>query len=204
MTAPCMFRRTALAAAAALVTLPVMATAAFLASSPSMAADPAPAGTTAHAFAFGNIDGGEIALADYAGKPVLVVNTASMCGFTYQYDGLQALYDRYRDRGLVVLTVPSDDFGGQELGSETEVKEFCEVNFGLTLPMTTITKVRGAGMHPFYAWARDALGAGNTPRWNFHKYLVAPDGTLTAAFSHRVEPSARELREAIEAYLPAS
>jgi len=84
MTAPCMFRRTALAAAAALVTLPVMATAAFLASSPSMAADPAPAGTTAHAFAFGNIDGGEVALADYAGKPDLVVNTASRCGFTYQ------------------------------------------------------------------------------------------------------------------------
>jgi len=95
---------------------------------------------------FGNIDGGEIRLSDWQGQPVLVVNTASRCGFTHQYDGLQALYDKYRDRGLVVLAVPSDDFR-QELSSEAEVKEFCEVNFGLDIPMTTITPVKGSRAH---------------------------------------------------------
>ncbi|MCL5777355.1 glutathione peroxidase [Limibaculum sp. FT325] len=156
----------------------------------------------AHDFSFPGIEGGEIRLADFAGRPVLVVNTASRCGFTYQYDGLQALYDRYRDRGLVVLGVPSDDFGGQELATEAEVKEFCEVNFGLDFPMTAITTVKGTGAHPFYAWARATLGAEKAPGWNFHKYLVAPDGSLVDAFPTRVEPGDPRLTAAIEALLP--
>lgn len=161
-------------------------------------------GTTAHAFSFENIDGGQFDLKDFAGKPVLVVNTASMCGFTYQYEGLQALYDRYKARGLVVLTVPSDDFGGQEYASEEKVKQFCEVNFGLDLPMTNITKVRGRDAHPFYAWAKQDLGPAKAPRWNFHKYLVAPDGRLVGAFSHGTEPEAPALTKAIEAILPGA
>ena len=124
---------------------------------------------TAHAFSFENIDGGTIDLSGFAGRPVLVVNTASRCGFTYQYDGLQALYDRYRDRGFVVLAVPSDDFGGQELDTEAEVKDFCEVNFALDIPMTGITTVRGRSAHPFYRWALRELGTAGQPRWNFHK-----------------------------------
>lgn len=159
---------------------------------------------TAHDFAFPGIDGGLVRLADYAGKPVLVVNTASRCGYTYQYDALQALYDRYREAGLVVVGVPSDDFGGQELATEAEVKQFCEVNFAIDFPMTGITPVRGTGAHPFYAWARQALGESEAPRWNFHKYLVGPDGTLVAAFSTRIEPTSETVTGAVETLLGAS
>ena len=153
---------------------------------------------SAHDFAFDDIDeAGELRLADFAGRPVLVVNTASRCGYTYQYDALQALYDRYRDRGLVVLGVPSDDFN-QELASAAEVKDFCAVNFAIDFPMTTITPVSGAGAHPFYRWAAERAGA---PRWNFHKYLVGPDGQLVAAFPTKTEPDASEVTRAIEALL---
>lgn len=156
------------------------------------------AATSAHDFEFDDIDEtGRLRLADYAGRPVLVVNTASRCGYTYQYDALQALYDRYRDRGLVVLGVPSDDFN-QELATAAEVKDFCAVNFAIDFPMTAITPVSGTGAHPFYRWAADQAGA---PRWNFHKYLVAPDGRLVAAFPTRTEPDAPEVTEAIEALL---
>lgn len=157
------------------------------------------AGTdSAHGFAFDDIDEtGELSLADFAGRPVLVVNTASRCGYTYQYDALQALYDHYRDRGLVVLGVPSDDFN-QELATGAEVKDFCAVNFAIDFPMTAITHVAGAAAHPFYAWAAERAGA---PRWNFHKYLLGPDGQLVAAFPTRTEPDAPEVTRAIEALL---
>ncbi len=157
----------------------------------------------AHDFGFPGISGGIVRLADYAGRPVLVVNTASKCGFTYQYDALQALYDRYRDRGFVLVGVPSDDFGGQELATEAEVKHFCEMNFAIDFPMTSITPVRGKSAHPFYVWARNTLGAANAPRWNFHKYLVGPDGRLVGAFGTSTEPNAPEVTAAIEALLPA-
>ncbi len=163
------------------------------------AAPLARAGTaSAHDFAFDDIDeAGKLRLADFSGRPVLVVNTASRCGYTYQYDALQALYDRYRDRGLVVLGVPSDDFN-QELATAGEVKDFCAVNFAIDFPMTAITHVAGAAAHPFYRWAAERAGA---PRWNFHKYLVGPDGRLVAGFPTRTEPDAPEVRQAIEALL---
>jgi glutathione peroxidase len=157
----------------------------------------------AHRFAFDNIDGGEIRLADFRGRPVMVVNTASKCGFTYQYDALQKLWTDYRDRGLVVVGVPSDDFGGQEYASEAEVKNFCTMNFGIDFPMTTITKVKGSGRHPFYAWAAEALGENQTPRWNFHKYLVDGEGRLVAAFGTGVEPNSAAVTSAVEKLLPA-
>ena len=134
-----------------------------------------PAVIPAAAFDFGSIDGGTLDMDDWRGRPVLVVNTASLCGFTLQYDGLQALYDRYRDAGLVVLAVPSDDFR-QELASDAKVKEFCALNFSLTLPMTEITHVKGAKAHPFYRWLADSEGF--VPSWNFNKVLLAPDGTV--------------------------
>ena len=153
---------------------------------------------SAHDFAFENIDEtGQLRLADYAGRAVLVVNTASRCGYTYQYGALQALYDRYRDRGLVVLGVPADDFD-QELATAAEVKDFCEVNFAIDFPMTAITPVTGEDAHPFYRWAAEAAGP---PRWNFHKYLIGPDGRLVAAFPTKTEPDAPEVRQAIEALL---
>lgn len=158
---------------------------------------PAPAGKGggAHAFAFEAIDGGELPLADYAGKAVLVVNTASHCGFTPQYDGLQALWERYRNRGLVVIGVPSNDFGGQEPGTEAQIKQFCEVNFSVDFPMTAKQTVKGAHAHPFYVWAADRAGA---PRWNFHKYLIAPDGRLLGAFPSAVAPMSDEMAAAVE------
>lgn len=161
-------------------------------------------GPTAHDFSFPGIEGGDVALGDFAGRPVLVVNTASRCGFTYQYEALQSLYARYRDRGLVVLGVPSNDFGGQELATEAKVKEFCEVAFGVDFPLTEITKVRGPTAHPFYKWAADTLGAAKAPRWNFHKYLIAPDGRLLAAFGTKTEPLDDAVVGAIEPLLPQS
>ena len=152
----------------------------------------------AHDFAFAGITGGSLRLADYAGKPVLVVNTASRCGYTGQYAGLQTLWERYRDRGLVVLGVPSDDFN-QELESEAEVKRFCEANYAIDFPMTAITPVKGRSAHPFYVWAAERAGP---VRWNFHKYLIGPDGAMVAAFPTRTEPTATAVTAEIERLLP--
>ncbi len=159
---------------------------------------------SAHDFAFDAIDGGEIHLSDFAGGPVLVVNTASLCGYTPQYEGLQAIWEAYRDRGLTVVGIPSDDFGGQEKDTEAEVKDFCETVFSVDFPLAAITRVSGTQAHPFYLWAEQELGAANAPRWNFHKYLVGADGRLIRAFPTRVEPDSAEVREAIEKALPAS
>jgi glutathione peroxidase len=148
---------------------------------------------------FDSIDGGQIRLSDYAGQPVLVVNTASLCAFTPQYEGLQALYDRYRDRGLVVLAVPSQDFR-QELESEAEVKEFCELTYGLDLPMTTITRVRGAQAHPFYAWLRQ--DAGFVPAWNFNKVLLDGAGRVAATWGSAARPMSGAVTSRIEPLLP--
>lgn len=157
---------------------------------------------SAHDFRFTAIEGGELPLARFKGKAVLVVNTASFCGFTPQYSGLQALWEEYRDRGLVVLGVPSNDFGGQEPGSNAEIKQFCEVNFSIDFPLAQKVRVKGTGAHPFYKWAADRLGEDAAPKWNFHKYLIAPDGRLVDWFATRVEPSAPGLRAAVEAVLP--
>jgi glutathione peroxidase len=148
---------------------------------------------------FDSIDGGDMRISDWQGRPILVVNTASRCGFTSQYDGLQTLYDRYRDRGLVVLAVPSGDFR-QELSSNEEVKDFCEVNFGLDIPMTTITSVRGPSAHPFYASL--ASDAGFVPSWNFNKVLIAPDGSVAGTWGSAERPTSKVMTRAIEALLP--
>lgn len=149
-------------------------------------------------FTFASIDGGKIDLDDYRGKPVLVVNTASLCGFAGQYDDLQALYDTYSPRGLLVLAVPSDDFS-QELASEAAVKEYCAVNFDLTLPMTAITPVTGGAAHPFYAMLRETYGF--EPAWNFNKVLIGPDGTLVDSWGAGTNPQSRQVTRAIEALL---
>lgn len=149
-------------------------------------------------FRFASIDGGQISLDDWRGKPVLVVNTASMCGFAPQFDDLQALHDRYGPRGLLVLAVPSDDFN-QELSDAAAVKEYCAINFGLTLPMTDITHVRGPEAHPFYQWlARDH---GFTPGWNFNKVLLGPDGAFIGTWGSAVKPTASAITERIEPLL---
>lgn len=147
---------------------------------------------------FESIDGGTLSLEDWRGRPVLVANTASRCNFTHQYDALQALYDRYRDQGLVVLAVPSNDFR-QELATAEAVKDFCEVNFNLDLPMTDITPVRGRRAHPFYAALKRETGF--EPNWNFNKVLIGPDGSFVASWRSQVDPTARAITRRIEALL---
>lgn len=148
-------------------------------------------------FRFASIDGGEIDLDDWRGKPILVVNTASLCGFAGQFDALQALQDRYGDK-VLILAVPSDDFN-QELADEKAVKEYCALTFDLTLPMTEITHVKGAGAHPFYAWLRDETGF--VPGWNFNKVLIAPDGSIAGTFGAPVKPEGPQIAGRIEAML---
>lgn len=147
---------------------------------------------------FANIDGGTLDFSDWAGKPVLVVNTASQCGFTPQYKGLQELYDTYKDRGLVVLAVPSDDFN-QELDDAEAVKDFCEITFGLDLPMTDITDVRGADAHPFYKAVKAETGF--SPSWNFNKVLIAPDGSVAGTWGSSTRPTSRRITRAVEKLL---
>jgi len=157
---------------------------------------------TAYSFDFMSIEGQPLPMESFSGKAVLLVNTASRCGFTRQYDDLQAVWDRYRDRGLVVLGVPSNDFGNQEPGTETEIKQFCEVNFSVDFPMTSKVHVKGEDAHPFYRWANDELGSAAQPRWNFHKYLISPDGQLVDWFSTPTSPTSERVLRAIEAQLP--
>lgn len=151
----------------------------------------------ADTFRFASIDGGEIDLGDWRGKPVLVVNTASMCGYAGQFDALQDLQDRFGDKALI-LAVPSDDFN-QELADEAAVKEYCALTFDITLPMTEITHVRGPGVHPFYAWVRKETGF--VPRWNFNKVLIAPDGSIAGTWGAGVKPESADIAGRIEAML---
>lgn len=152
--------------------------------------------TTVPSVEFVSADGGFIRTDDWAGKPVLVVNTASRCAFAPQYDGLQDLYDEYADDGLIVLTVPSDDFN-QELDSIDEVKSYCELNFGLTMPMTDITQVVGQGAHPLFVWFKESHGF--EPTWNFNKVLILRDGTIGGTWGSIVTPDSPQIADAIEA-----
>ena len=155
----------------------------------------------AHNFSFESIDGAQIPMASYAGKVVLLVNTASFCGFTPQYEALQSLWRDYRDRGLVVLGVPSNDFGGQEPHAENEIKEFCVTNFSVDFPLTAKQHVTGAGAHPLYKWIVEEAGENAAPRWNFHKYLIGPKGELAGLWPSRVRPTDGEIIELIESLL---
>ncbi len=153
----------------------------------------------ASAFTFTALDGSPLELEDWRGQPVLVVNTASLCGFTRQYGDMQQIYDEYGPQGLVVLAVPSDDFR-QELSSNEEVADFCRVQTGLTFPITQITPVRGAQAHPFYQWLADAHG--HVPNWNFNKALIGADGELLGFWGSAMRPTARAITREIRAALP--
>ena len=148
---------------------------------------PAMSRPTAYPYSFKRLEGGELRLADHAGKPILVVNTASLCGYTPQYQGLQQLWTRFRDQGLLVIGAPSNDFGSQELGGKTEIEHTAHQGYGVTFPLTEKVTVKGPAAHPFYRWAA-AERPVETPRWNFHKYLVGRDGHISAAFSTEIEP----------------
>ena len=156
-----------------------------------------------HDFRLRAIDGSQRELRDYRGKVCLVVNVASKCGLTPQYDGLQRLYDRFQDRGLEVLGFPCNQFAGQEPGSEAEIKDFCERNFQVSFPLTAKEKVIGGNAHPFYKWIAAELGEDAAPRWNFHKYLIDGEGNPAEAWPSKVEPGSKTVTSAVERLLPA-
>ncbi|MCP4326895.1 MAG: glutathione peroxidase [Alphaproteobacteria bacterium] len=149
------------------------------------------------------LDGGDLPPALFEGKVVLLVNTASFCGYTHQYGGLRDIWQRYRDRGLVVLGVPSNDFGAQEPGSSGEIKQFCELTYGIDFPMLDKQRVKGAKRHPLYEWAAGETGPAGEPRWNFHKILIDRDGRLAGWFPTATEPTAPAVIAVIEAALGA-
>jgi glutathione peroxidase len=155
---------------------------------------------TAYDFTFEAIDGTPMPLAGFRGKTLLIVNTASFCGFTHQYAGLQKLYEKEQANGLVVIGVPANDFGAQEPGSNAEIATFCQGAFNITFPLTAKQTVKGENAHPFYRWARTVLGDAKTPRWNFHKYIVDPDGKLVAAFPSTVEPDSVQLLKVLSTH----
>jgi len=155
---------------------------------------------TAYAFSFTGLDGGAIRLAEHSGKPILVVNTASQCGYTPQFTGLQQLWARYRDRGLLIIGVPSNDYGGQEPGGPAEINKTAHDEYGVNFPLAAKAEIKGPAAHPFYRWAA-AEKPGSTPQWNFHKYLVGRDGHIAAVFSTQIEPMDARVIAAIEKQL---
>jgi glutathione peroxidase len=188
-------RRTILASTLAALTSPALTRV--------VRAEAAMTKVTAFAFSFPALAGGEIRLADYAGRPVLVVNTASLCGFTPQYAGLQQLWTEFHDRGLMIVGVPSNDFGAQEPGGATEIAQTAQHQYGVAFPMAAKAVVRGPDAHPFYKWAANARPK-DVPRWNFHKYLIGRDGYIAEAFPETVEPLDTRVKTAIARLLSDS
>ena len=155
----------------------------------------------AHQFSFDTIDGNKTNLSDLKNKVVLIVNTASKCGFTPQYQGLQELHEKYKDRGLVIIGIPSADFANQEFSQILQVKEFVDKKFKITFPLTSITRVRGADAHPFYLWANKKAGFVGSPKWNFHKYLIDKNGNFVTWFSSATKPKSQKIINKIEELL---
>jgi glutathione peroxidase len=158
---------------------------------------------TAYAFSFPALEKGDIRLADYAGQPLMIVNTASLCGFTPQYAGLQQLWTEFHDRGLTIIGVPSNDFGGQEPGSASDIVETAQHQYGVTFPIAAKTVVKGPNAHPFYKWAAD-IRPKDVPRWNFHKYLIGRDGNIAEVFPESVEPTDTRVKTTIARALAAA
>ena len=140
-------------------------------------------------------------LKQFDSKVLLIVNTASNCGFTTQYAELEKLYTTYKDQGLVIIGIPSNDFGKQEPGTNQEIADFCKINYGVTFPIASKEVVSGDDAHPFYIWAKNTLGFGTAPKWNFHKYLINRHGQLIDYFNSTTAPDSTSIKKAIEAAL---
>ena len=152
-------------------------------------------------FKINSINGNQLDLSIYKGKAVLIVNVASNCGFTKQYEDLQNLYDLYKEKGFVILGIPSNQFGGQEPGSEDEIKDFCKTNFNITFPMTSKYNVKGENAHPIFLWAKNSYGKSSIPKWNFHKILVNKDGKIVDTFASFTNPVSKRVKNKIEEIL---
>ena len=167
-----------------------------LVAGPSLAQAPAVSGRTCYTMSFASLDKGEIKLSDFEGRPIMVVNTASLCGFVGQFAGLQTLWERFSARGLMIIAVPSNDFGGQEPGGSEEIHHAAS-GYGVRFPMAAKAKVLGAEAHPFYRWAALERPR-DLPRWNFHKYLVGRDGRIADVFSTITDPTSPAVVRAVE------
>ena len=152
----------------------------------------------AYDFVFKNLDGGTLNLAEFKKKVIVVVNVASQCGFTNQYEDMQKVWEKYQAKGIVMLGVPSNDFGKQEPGSNEDIKNFCESKFGITFPMTEKVSVKGNEAHPFYIWAKENHGKSAVPKWNFHKIIINKEGKIEKTFSSITNPSSRKFNEIIK------
>ena len=152
-------------------------------------------------FEIKDINNDKLDLSIYKNKTVLLVNVASNCGFTKQYSDLQELYDRYKDKGFFVLGVPSNQFGGQEPGTNSEIKDFCETNFNITFPMTSKYEVKGKNAHPIFIWAKENFGKSAIPKWNFHKILINKNGKIENTFSSFTKPMSDKIISNIEEIL---
>ena len=152
-------------------------------------------------FSIKSIDGNNLELSKYKNKAILLVNVASNCGFTKQYSDLQKLWENYEDKGLIVLGVPSNQFGGQEPGTNKEIKKFCEVNFNINFPMTDKVDVKGTLAHPIFLWAKENHGSSAIPKWNFHKILINKDGKIQDTYSSLTKPTSKKIIDEIEKIL---
>ena len=148
-----------------------------------------------------SIDGKKLNLDQFKEKTILIVNVASKCGFTKQYNGLQTLYNKYKEKGLVVIGIPSNQFGGQEPGTNNEIKDFCETNFNITFPMTDKVIVKGENAHELYIWAKKNFGNSAVPKWNFHKILINKDGKIHDTFNSFTDPLSKKIIKQIELIL---
>ena len=152
-------------------------------------------------FKIQSINNDKLELSQYKDKTILVVNVASKCGFTEQYDDLQKLFSLYKDKGLIVLGIPSNQFGGQEPGSEKEIQNFCETNFNITFPMTSKYDVKGDNAHPIYVWAKESFGKSAVPKWNFHKILINKKGKVEDTFASFTNPMSKKIIKKLEEIL---
>jgi len=152
----------------------------------------------AYDFEFKDLDGSALNLSNYKGKVLVVVNVASQCGFTKQYEDMQKIWEKYQEKGLVMIGVPSNDFGKQEPGSNTEIKNFCEAKFGITFPMTEKVSVKGTNAHPFYIWAEKNHGNSAIPKWNFHKIIIDKSGKIADTFTSITNPSSKKFTNRLD------
>ena len=152
----------------------------------------------AYDYKFNDLDGSELNLNEFKNKVIVVVNVASQCGFTNQYEDMQKVWDKYQDKGVVILGVPSNDFGKQEPGTSEEIKNFCEAKFGITFPMTEKVSVKGENAHPFYIWARENYGKSAIPKWNFCKIIINRHGKVEDTFSSITNPSSKNFITTLE------
>tara|TARA_Y100000590_G_scaffold451532_1_gene593080 strand:- start:1054 stop:1608 length:555 start_codon:yes stop_codon:yes gene_type:complete len=152
----------------------------------------------AYDFNFKDIDGSTLNLSKYKGKIIVVINVASQCGFTNQYDDMQKIWEKYKDKGIVLIGVPSNDFGKQEPGTNKEIKTFCESKFGISFQMTEKVSVKGTEAHPFYIWARENHGKSAIPKWNFHKIIIDRSGKVATTFTSITNPSSKKFTDSLE------